>query len=84
MKNAKEMLISTGQLALKVTPRARVERIEGLNATGELVVKVRAVPEDGKANTAVIQLISDVFGIPKSRLEITRGSTGRHKTLTYR
>ena len=84
MENAKEMLISTGQLALKVTPRARVEGIEGVNASGELVVKVRAVPEDGKANTAVIALISEAFGIPKSRLEITRGATGRHKMLTYR
>lgn len=84
MENAKEMLISNGYLALKVTPRARLERLEGMNAAGELVVKVRAVPEDGEANRAVIALIAAAFDIPKSRLEITRGSTGRHKILTYR
>ena len=84
MENAKEMLLSTGQLALKVTPKARTEDIDGLNTAGELVVKVRTVPEDGKANEAVIALLSKAFGIPKSQLEITRGGTSRHKTVAYR
>lgn len=82
MEKAKEMLIATGRLALKVTPKARVEGIEGMNDAGELVVKVRAVPEDGRANEAVIALISKAFAIPKSRLEITRGATGRHKVIS--
>ena len=64
MENAKEMLISTGKLALKVHPRARSEGIEGLNAAGELVVKVRVAPEDGKANEAVIALIAQAFSSP--------------------
>lgn len=80
---AKTTLLSTGRLALKVTPKARVEGIEGLNAAHELVVKVRTAPEDGKANAAVIALISKAFDIPKSRLEITRGASGRHKILSY-
>ncbi len=84
MENAKEMLLNTGQLALKVTPRSRVEGIEGLNAAGELVVKVRTVPEDGKANTAVIALLAKAFGLPKSKLEITRGGSARHKMIAYR
>lgn len=84
MEKAKEMLLATGKLALKVTPKARTEGLEGLNAAGELVVKVRATPEDGRANDAVIALISENFGIPKSRLEITRGHASRHKTISYR
>lgn len=83
MEKAKEMLVSTGKLALKVTPKARVEAIEGLNAASELVVKVRAAPEDGKANEAVIALISKAFNIPKSRLSIARGAQSRHKILNY-
>lgn len=83
MNTAKEMLIATGRLALKVTPKARTEGIEGFNAAGELVVKVRAAPEDGRANEAVIALISKAFAIPKSRLAITRGASGRHKILSY-
>jgi uncharacterized protein len=84
MENAKEMLISSGTLALKVTPRAKTEGIEGMNTSGELVVKVRAAPEDGKANDAVIALISKAFNIPKSRLHITRGALSRHKILRHR
>jgi uncharacterized protein len=84
MENAKEMLQTTGKLALKVTPRARSEGIEGMNAAGELVVKVRAVPEDGKANKAVITLIATAFSIPASRLEIIKGNTSRYKLLRYR
>ncbi|MFZ4541635.1 MAG: DUF167 domain-containing protein [Rickettsiales bacterium] len=84
MENAKEMLLQTGKLPLKVTPRARGEGIEGLNAAGELVVKVRVAPEDGKANDAVITLIAKAFDIPKSRLEIIRGTASRHKVVAYR
>lgn len=84
MENAKEMLLATGKLALKVTPRARTEGVEGMNSAGELVVKVRVAPEDGKANAAVIALLAEAFSLPKSRLEITRGSTGRHKIIAYR
>lgn len=84
MENAKEMLLKTGQLALKVTPRARQEAIGPVNAAGELLVKTRAVAEDGKANTAVIAQLAEAFGLPKSHLEITRGHTSRHKTVAYR
>lgn len=83
MENAKEMLISTGKLALKVTPRARNEGVEGLNSAGELVVKVRAIAEDGKANESVIAVISAAFSLPKSTLSITRGTTSRHKIIAY-
>ena len=84
MENAKELLLLTGKLALKVTPRARQQGIEGLNAAGELVVKVRAVPEDGKANEAVIALLAEAFALPRSRLEIARGGTNRHKVIALR
>lgn len=82
MKNAKDILMETGKLALKVTPRVRHEGIEGFNEARELIVKVRAVPEDGKANMAVIKLLAEQWNIPASRLAIARGTAGRHKLLT--
>jgi uncharacterized protein (TIGR00251 family) len=84
MENAKDLLLAQGRLALKVTPRARSEGIEGLNTAGELVVKVRAAPEDGRANDAVIAMLAEAFSLPKSALAIVRGSTGRHKIVAYR
>lgn len=84
MENAKDLLLAAGRLPLKVTPKARREGIEGLNAAGELVVKVRAAPEDGRANDAVIALLADAFGLPRSSLEIARGAASRHKVIALR
>lgn len=42
-------------------------------------VQERAV--DGRANAAVTELLARHFGVPKSRVELVRGGTGRVKTF---
>ena len=37
------------------------------------------VPEDGKANAAVIKLLAKALGVAKSRLVLVRGATSRDK-----
>jgi uncharacterized protein YggU (UPF0235/DUF167 family) len=44
-------------------------------------VSVTATPSDGKANAAVIKLLSKALGIAKSRLSLVRGHTSRHKVF---
>ncbi len=66
-----------GRLAVKVTPGARVEALE--LAEGRLVAKVRAKPEDGKANAAVIDLVAQALGVGSSRVSLLRGATSREK-----
>lgn len=68
-----------GRLTLRVTPGARVETL-AIEA-GRLVVKVRAKPEDGKANAAVLDLLASALGIATSRLRLLRGATGRDKQV---
>ena len=68
-----------GRLALRVTPGARIEAVE--LGEGRLIVKVRAKPEDGKANTAVLELVARALGIAPSHLEMLRGATGRDKLV---
>lgn len=64
---------------LRVTPRAR--RVE-LRRDGErIVVRVNEVPEDGRANTAVIALLARALGVAKGRLTLTRGATSRDKRI---
>jgi uncharacterized protein YggU (UPF0235/DUF167 family) len=46
-----------------------------------LKARVRAVPEDGKANAALEALIAKAFGVAKSKVSVTRGATARIKTL---
>lgn len=65
------------EFALRVTPRA------GRNAltceAGQLRVQVTAVPEDGRANRAVQDLLAEALGVAKSRLTLIRGATARDK-----
>ena len=68
-----------GRLALRVTPGARTESIE--IASGRLLVKVRARPQDGAANEAVLALLAGALGVATSRLRMLRGATAREKVV---
>ena len=71
----------TWVIALKVTPKA-AQNAWGLSASGdELQLKIQAVPEDGKANKAVIAFVAKSFGLPKSRVSLLSGDTSRHKRI---
>lgn len=68
-----------GRLAVRVTPGARVEALDVTQ--GRLTVKVRAKPEDGKANDAVIDLVARGLGVAPSRVTLLKGATSRDKVL---
>lgn len=68
-----------GRLALRVTPGARTESIE--LSEGRVLIKVRAKPQDGAANGAVIALLAQALGTAPSRLHLLRGATGREKLV---
>jgi len=73
------------KVALRVTPKASRDKIEGLadEADGRKVLKVSVtvVPEDGKANEAVIKLLSKAWHLPRSTITVVLGQTARSKTL---
>ena len=46
-----------------------------------VVVAVSAPPEDGRANRAVIELLADVWDLPRRSLTVTAGTTARTKTI---
>jgi uncharacterized protein (TIGR00251 family) len=87
MENAKDLLLNHGFLAVKVTPKAPKDVVFGFkpdaNGKPELQVKLRAAPEDGKANEALLRLLAAAFEIPVSTLDITRGLTSRQKMIAY-
>ena len=72
-------------LHLRVTPNAGIDRIEGveLRADGNAVLRLRvkAVPDRGKANVAVVALLSKALGMPKSAIRLVSGETARLKTV---
>ncbi|MCW2274741.1 uncharacterized protein YggU (UPF0235/DUF167 family) [Rhodoblastus acidophilus] len=42
---------------------------------------MRSVPEDGKANAALIALVAKQLKTPASRIDVVAGATSRSKTL---
>lgn len=50
-------------------------------ALSEVQVRVTAPPDGGKANKAVCKLVAASLGVPKTAVEVTGGTTSRHKRL---
>lgn len=72
-------------LRVRLTPRGGRDALEGLSelADGRCVLKarVRAVPEDGAANRALVALLAKALSVPKSDVSVTGGHTARLKEL---
>lgn len=72
-------------LFVRVTPNAGRDAVEGVefrdDGTAVLRLRVKAVPDRGKANAAVVALLAKALGLPKSRLSVVSGETARLKTI---
>jgi uncharacterized protein len=69
----------------RLTPKAAHDRIDGVEQRGDgavLKVRVRAVPEDGKANTALQYLLADWLRVARSSVSLTAGGKSRTKSVT--
>jgi uncharacterized protein (TIGR00251 family) len=79
------MTASGAELRVRATPNASKDAVEGLGeeASGRryLKVRVRAVPEKGKANAAIEALLAKALGLPKSAVSVEKGETRRIKTV---
>ena len=74
----------TGQaiLSVNVQPASKQEGIIGYNEwKGELKIAVKAIAEGGKANKALIHVISESFNLPKEAVEITSGLKSKSKKV---
>ena len=66
-------------LVLKISPNS--SKCEFIKNGEEIKLKITAPPVDGKANKAVIELLSKTFRVPKSYFEIIHGETSKEKTI---
>lgn len=53
-----------------------------LQPDGSLLVFIRQIAVEGKANDALIKLLADHYSVAKSRITIMRGHTSRRKTVS--
>lgn len=73
------------RLLVRLTPKSSRDAIEGAKPDSDgkvhLAARVRAVPENGKANKALEMLVAKTLGVPKSAVSVIAGHTSRLKTL---
>ncbi len=64
-----------------IKPNSRKGPLVERLGDGSLIVYVRQPAVDGKANTALIELLAEHFGVPKTSVTIVRGHTSRNKIV---
>ena len=67
-------------LEVYVVPRAPCDSVEELR-NGRLLLRVKAAPEKGRANEAVLELIANYLDMAPSNLRILRGNSSRRKSI---
>jgi hypothetical protein len=71
----------TGTLIrLRVQPRARIERLEGLRG-GYVRLRLAAPPVEGAANAACIAFLAKALGISRTQLHLQAGVRSRDKLV---
>ena len=69
-------------LSVKVAPKSSRNKIEKIE-NGRLKIKITTAAEKGKANEAVIKLLSDAFDIAKSQIILIQGETNPLKIFLF-
>lgn len=74
---------ATITITIKVKPNARASTL-ALGEDGVWLAQLKAPPVDGKANAELIALVAERFGVPKSRVHVAHGASGRMKRVEIR
>lgn len=67
------------QLYFHVKPNQRFNKVERMGE--EWRIRLRAPAVDGRANEALVEFLSEVLEIPRSRITLRKGHTARLKCL---
>lgn len=71
-------------LPVRLTPKSSRDEIAGVEDFGRETVlnaRVRALPEDGRANAALEELVAKWLGVPPSSVNVAQGGKSRLKQI---
>lgn len=75
-------------LVVRVTPRGGRDALDGVDVMSDgraiLKLRVRAAPEDGEANAAVVKLLAAELKLRRSDIDISAGASARVKQVLLR
>ncbi len=66
-------------LYLKIKPNQRFDRIE--KSGSDWLIRLKAPAIDGKANEQLIKYLSELLGLPKSKIVLKKGQSSRIKCI---
>jgi len=74
------------RLTIRLTPRARAERIDGVRTSADgtpaLSVSVTAPPAENRANEALLLLLARALKVPRRDLSLIAGTKSRDKMVS--
>ncbi len=68
-------------IVIEVKPNSKVTQVIGKRESGTIRIAIQAPAKDGKANKALITVLSKHLGIAPSRIRIKRGARARIKHI---
>ena len=67
------------KIEVRVKPNSKTEEV--VKEADVYVVRVKEPPKEGKANRAVVRLLSEHFNVPRSAVTILSGLSSRNKVI---
>lgn len=67
-------------LKIKIIPKSQHTKITEMREDG-FTIKLKAVPEKGRANKELIKFLSKKYKTPQASIKIIKGETSRWKTI---
>ena len=68
------------KIFVSIKPNAKADHVEKLE-TNRYRVTVKAPPDEGRANEALIRCLADYFDLPKSRIFLRSGFKSKNKVV---
>jgi len=69
------------KISVVIKPNSTKGPLVEAQMDGSLIVYIREIAADGKANEALIKLLAKYYNVPKTSVTIIRGHTSRHKMV---
>lgn len=75
-----EHIDKSKHVKVKVFPKSGKSCVDGLR-NGLLIVRLKSIPEKGKANTELRKILSQHYSVPPNDISIVRGKTSSTKLV---
>jgi hypothetical protein len=76
------------RIGVRLTPKGGRDGFDGVETRDDgklwLKARVRAAPEDGRANAALARMIAQAAGVAPSMVELVSGASARQKVFAIR